>query len=83
MKLAANQERLTRQVLAGRDWPALADRHAYRVDPDGRPFMLPGMGAVTLGVHAATRPPDTRPITWNLVLRCVTGTRRLTTRSNS
>ena len=51
MNLTANQERLPRQVLAGEIWPALADRHAYRVDPDGRPFVLPGMGAVTLGVH--------------------------------
>lgn len=51
MKLTANQALLPRQVLAGEIWPALADRHAYRVDPDGRPFVLPGMGGVTLGVH--------------------------------
>ena len=51
MKLTANQALLPRQVLAGEIWPALADRHVYRVDPDGRPFVLPGMGAVTLGVH--------------------------------
>jgi hypothetical protein len=51
VNLTANQARLPRQVLAGEIWPALADRHAYRVDPDGRPFVLPGMGAVTLGVH--------------------------------
>jgi Domain of unknown function (DUF4438) len=51
MNLEANYERLARQVLTGEIWPALADRHVYRVDPDGRPFALPGMGAVTLGVH--------------------------------
>jgi hypothetical protein len=51
MKLTANPARLARQVLTGEVWPALADRHVYRVDPDGRPFVLPGMGAVTLGVH--------------------------------
>ena len=38
-------------MLAGEVWPALADRHAYRVGPDGQPFVLPGMGGVTLGVH--------------------------------
>jgi hypothetical protein len=32
-------------------WPPLADRHAYRADADGTPFLLPGMGGVTLGVH--------------------------------
>ena len=31
--------------------PPLADRHGYRVGPDGQPFALPGMGGVTLGVH--------------------------------
>jgi hypothetical protein len=51
MNLTANAERLPRQVLAGEVWPAVSDRHAYRVNPDGRPFVLPGMGAVTLGVH--------------------------------
>jgi len=51
VKLTANQAQLPRQVLAGEIWPALADRHVYRVDPDGRPFVLAGMGAVTLGVH--------------------------------
>jgi hypothetical protein len=51
VKLSTSPRRLARQVLAGEIWPALADRHAYRVDPDGRPFVLPGMGAVTLGVH--------------------------------
>ena len=34
-----------------RSGPPLADRHAYRVGPDGQPFVLPGMGGVTLGVH--------------------------------
>ena len=51
MKVASNADRLVTQILAGEVWPPLADRHAYRVDPDGRPFVLPGMGGVTLGVH--------------------------------
>jgi hypothetical protein len=51
MNLTANPARLARQVLTGEVWPALADRQVYRVDPDGKPFVLPGMGAVTLGVH--------------------------------
>jgi hypothetical protein len=51
VKAETNAGRLVRQVLAGEVWPALADRHAYRVGPDGQPFVLPGMGAVTLGVH--------------------------------
>jgi hypothetical protein len=49
--LATNGGRLVRQVLRGEVWPPLADRHAYRADADGRPFLLPGMGGVTLGVH--------------------------------
>jgi hypothetical protein len=51
MKVASNADRLVTQVLAGEVWPPLADRHAYRVGPDGQPFALPGMGGVTLGVH--------------------------------
>ena len=51
MKVSSNAARLVTQVLSGEVWPATADRHAYRVDPDGTPFMLPGMGAVTLGTH--------------------------------
>lgn len=51
MRVASNADGLITQVLAGEVWPALADRHAFRVDPDGRPFVLPGMGGVTLGVH--------------------------------
>jgi hypothetical protein len=51
MKVATNADRLVRQVLAGEIWPPLADRHAYRVGPDGQPFLLPGMGGVTLDVH--------------------------------
>ncbi|WP_433087665.1 DUF4438 domain-containing protein [Dactylosporangium sp. CA-052675] len=47
-----NRERLVTQILAGEVWPALADRHGYRVDADGTPFLLPGMGGVTLGAHA-------------------------------
>jgi hypothetical protein len=51
VNVASNAEALVTQVLAGEVWPALGDRHAYRVDPDGAPFVLPGMGGVTLGVH--------------------------------
>ena len=51
MKVASNAARLARQVLTGEVWPPLADRHAYRVGPDGQPFLLPGMGGVTLDVH--------------------------------
>ena len=51
MKVETNKDSLVTQVLSGEVWPALSDRHAYRVDPDGRPFVLPGMGGVTLGVH--------------------------------
>lgn len=49
--LATNADRLVRQPLRGEVWPPLADRHAYRADADGVPFVLPGMGGVTLGVH--------------------------------
>ena len=51
MKAQTNAARLVTQVLAGQVWPALADRHGYRTGPDGQPFVLPGMGGVTLGVH--------------------------------
>lgn len=51
MKVATNAGRLVRQVLTGEVWPPLGDRHAYRVDPDGAAFLLPGMGGVTLGAH--------------------------------
>jgi Domain of unknown function (DUF4438) len=51
MNVRSNVDRLVTQVLAGEVWPPLADRHAFRVDPDGTPFVLPGMGGVTLGVH--------------------------------
>jgi hypothetical protein len=51
MSLRHNGSRLVTQILAGEVWPPLADRHAYRVDADGQPFLLPGMGGVTLGVH--------------------------------
>jgi len=51
MTLATNRDRLVTQVLTGEVWPALGDRHAYRTDADGTPFVLPGMGGVTLGVH--------------------------------
>lgn len=49
--LNTNADRLVRQPLRGEVWPPLSDRHAYRVDADGAPFILPGMGGVTLGVH--------------------------------
>jgi hypothetical protein len=51
LRVETNADRLVTQVLTGEVWPPLADRHAYRVDADGRPFVLPGMGGVTLGVH--------------------------------
>lgn len=51
MKVSSTAGRLVTQVLAGEVWPALADRHAYRVDADGGAFLLPGMGGVTLGTH--------------------------------
>ena len=51
MNVASNADRLVTQVLTGEVWPALADRHGYRVGPDGQPFALPGMGGVTMGVH--------------------------------
>ena len=51
MNVRSNADRLVTQVLAGEVWPPLGDRHAFRVDPDGTPFVLPGMGGVTLGVH--------------------------------
>lgn len=51
MTLSTNASRLVTQVLSGEVWPALGDRHAYHVDADGAPFLLPGMGGVTLGVH--------------------------------
>ena len=51
MTVRTNADRLVAQVLAGEVWPAMGDRHAYRVDADQQPFLLPGMGAVTLGVH--------------------------------
>lgn len=51
MTLRTNRSRLLTQVLTGEVWPALGDRHAYRIDADGKPFVLPGMGGVTLGVH--------------------------------
>jgi Domain of unknown function (DUF4438) len=51
VNVTTNADQLVRQVLAGEVWPALADRHAYRVGPDGQPFVLPGMGGMTLGVH--------------------------------
>lgn len=51
MNARSNADRLVTQILAGEVWPPLGDRHAFRVDPDGTPFVLPGMGGVTLGVH--------------------------------
>jgi hypothetical protein len=51
VKVRSNVDQLLTQCLAGEVWPPLADRHVYRVDPDGKAFFLPGMGGVTLGVH--------------------------------
>jgi hypothetical protein len=51
MRVVTNAGRLLTQILVGEVWPPLSDRHGYRVDPDGRPFLLPGMGGVTLGIH--------------------------------
>ena len=51
MKATTNAGSLVTQVLTGEVWPPLADRHGYRVGPDGQPFALPGMGGMTLGVH--------------------------------
>jgi hypothetical protein len=51
LKINVNAKRPLTQILTGEVWPPLADRHAYRVGPDGQPFVLPGMGGVTLGVH--------------------------------
>jgi hypothetical protein len=51
VKVATNAASLISQVLAGEVWPPLADRHGYRVGPDGQPFALPGMGGMTLGVR--------------------------------
>lgn len=49
--LATNRDRLVTQRLRGEVWPPTADRHGYRVDANGQPFLLPGMAGVTLGVH--------------------------------
>lgn len=51
MNVRTNADQVVAQVLCGEVWPPLADRHAHRVDADGRPFILPGMGGVTLDVH--------------------------------
>ncbi|GAA0432460.1 DUF4438 domain-containing protein [Leifsonia naganoensis] len=51
MSLATNADRLVTQVLGGEVWPPLADRHGYRIDPDGNPFILPGMGGVSRGAR--------------------------------
>jgi hypothetical protein len=51
MDVESNAGRLVTQILTGEVWPALADRQAYRTDADGNPFLLPGMGGVTLGTH--------------------------------
>jgi len=53
--VSSNAGQLITQVLAGEVWPPLADRHGFRADPDGRAFLLPGMGGVTLGVHCGDR----------------------------
>src|SRR5665647_509995 len=40
MTIQTNADRLITQTLAGEVWPPLADRHGYRVDADGVPFIL-------------------------------------------
>jgi len=55
VRAVSNSARVISQVLTGQVWPALADRHGYRIGPDGQPFILPGMGGVTLGVHCGDR----------------------------
>jgi hypothetical protein len=50
VKVRTNSARLVAQVVSGEVWPPLADRHPYRLDPEGGPFLLPGMGGVTLGL---------------------------------
>jgi hypothetical protein len=51
VNVTTNSDYLVTQILSGEVWPPLGDRHGFRVDPDGRAFLLPGMGGVTLGVH--------------------------------
>ncbi|WP_199176668.1 DUF4438 domain-containing protein [Subtercola sp. Z020] len=51
MALRTNADRLVAQTLTGEVWPPLADRHGYRVDADGHPFLLPGMGGVSMAAH--------------------------------
>jgi hypothetical protein len=51
VRAQTNAAALVSQVLTGEVWPPLSDRHGYRVGPDGQPFVLPGMGGMTLGVH--------------------------------
>jgi hypothetical protein len=51
VQVTTNASSLVTQVLTGEVWPPLADRHGFRVGPDGQPFALPGMGGMTLGVH--------------------------------
>ena len=53
VKAATNAAGWSARSCPARSGPPLADRHAYRVGPDGQPFLLPGMGGVTLGVHCA------------------------------
>ena len=51
MTIRTNADRLVTQILTGEVWPPLADRHGYRVDADGHPFILPGMGGVSMAAH--------------------------------
>ncbi len=51
MNVRSNADHLVTQVVTGEVWPPLADRHPHHVGADGAPFLLPGMGGVTLGVH--------------------------------
>lgn len=51
MTIRTNADRLVTQILVGEVWPPLADRHGYRIDADGHPFILPGMGGVSMVAH--------------------------------
>src|SRR5260370_4465147 len=53
--LAPNAARLAARFCSGQVWPALGDRHAYRVGPDGKPFLLAGVGGVGAGVACGDR----------------------------
>lgn len=63
MKAATNAGRLVSQVLTGEVWPPLADRHGYRVGPDGQPFALKRLATRSrcAALARATRRPGCQP----------------------